>query len=160
MSKAISSNSFRMIFRAFITTRRRSRNDAPAHSCCASRARPTARATSSGITSGARPISSPVAGSREMSSALSDLAGMLWAIAGDYRAESELKEDQDQSANRYDHPPATAGGTDFSLSATIRLQSETIEEIRMLKPQLVDFMRRMDTKSVAIIPAAREAVRS
>src|SRR6185503_620225 len=30
----------------------------------------------------------------------------------------------------------------------------------MLKPQLVEFMRRMDKKSVAIIPAAREAVRS
>jgi Xaa-Pro aminopeptidase len=30
----------------------------------------------------------------------------------------------------------------------------------MLKPQLVEFMRRMDQKSVAIIPAAREAVRS
>src|SRR5713226_4989750 len=30
----------------------------------------------------------------------------------------------------------------------------------MLKPQLTEFMRRMDLKSVAIIPAAREAVRS
>jgi len=30
----------------------------------------------------------------------------------------------------------------------------------MLKPQLTDFMRRMDRNSVAIIPAAREAVRS
>jgi Xaa-Pro aminopeptidase len=30
----------------------------------------------------------------------------------------------------------------------------------MLKPQLVEFMRRMDPESVAIIPAAREAVRS
>ena len=30
----------------------------------------------------------------------------------------------------------------------------------MLKPQLTEFMRRMDQKSVAIIPAAREAVRS
>src|SRR4026208_2010258 len=30
----------------------------------------------------------------------------------------------------------------------------------MLKPQLVEFMRRMDRKSVAVIPAAREAVRS
>ena len=30
----------------------------------------------------------------------------------------------------------------------------------MLKPQLVEFMRRMDRKSIAIIPAAREAVRS
>ena len=30
----------------------------------------------------------------------------------------------------------------------------------MLKPQLTEFMRRMDPKSVAIIPAAREAVRS
>lgn len=30
----------------------------------------------------------------------------------------------------------------------------------MLKPQLTEFMRRMDAKSVAIIPAAREAVRS
>jgi Xaa-Pro aminopeptidase len=30
----------------------------------------------------------------------------------------------------------------------------------MLKPQLVEFMRRMDPQSVAIIPAAREAVRS
>ena len=27
----------------------------------------------------------------------------------------------------------------------------------MLKPQLVEFMRRMDKNSVAIIPAAREA---
>ncbi len=30
----------------------------------------------------------------------------------------------------------------------------------MIKPQLVEFMRRMDANSVAIIPAAREAVRS
>ena len=30
----------------------------------------------------------------------------------------------------------------------------------MLKPQLIEFMRRMDKNSVAIIPAAREAVRS
>jgi Xaa-Pro aminopeptidase len=30
----------------------------------------------------------------------------------------------------------------------------------MLKPQLKEFMRRMDTNSIAIIPAAREAVRS
>ena len=30
----------------------------------------------------------------------------------------------------------------------------------MLKPQLTEFMRRMDPRSVAIIPAAREAVRS
>src|SRR6184192_1241955 len=30
----------------------------------------------------------------------------------------------------------------------------------MLKPQLTEFMRRMNPKSVAIIPAAREAVRS
>ena len=30
----------------------------------------------------------------------------------------------------------------------------------MLKPQLTEFMRRMDPKAVAIIPAAREAVRS
>src|SRR6266851_10114378 len=30
----------------------------------------------------------------------------------------------------------------------------------MLKPQLTEFMRRMDPKSVAIIPAAREATRS
>ncbi len=30
----------------------------------------------------------------------------------------------------------------------------------MIKPQLTEFMRRMDPKSVAIIPAAREAVRS
>ena len=30
----------------------------------------------------------------------------------------------------------------------------------MIKPQLAEFMRRMDPNSVAIIPAAREAVRS
>src|SRR6266851_4832664 len=30
----------------------------------------------------------------------------------------------------------------------------------MIKPQLEEFMRRMDQKSVAIIPAAREATRS
>src|SRR6266568_4108259 len=30
----------------------------------------------------------------------------------------------------------------------------------MLKPQLVEFMRRIDKNSVAIVPAAREAVRS
>src|SRR6266404_298114 len=30
----------------------------------------------------------------------------------------------------------------------------------MIKPQLAEFMRRMDKDSVAIIPAAREAVRS
>ena len=30
----------------------------------------------------------------------------------------------------------------------------------MLKPQLTEFMRRMDKNSVAIIPSAREAVRS
>src|SRR5205807_5870534 len=34
------------------------------------------------------------------------------------------------------------------------------EENRMIKPQLAEFMRRMDKDSVAIIPAAREAVRS
>src|SRR6185436_20918405 len=36
-----------------------------------------------------------------------------------------------------------------------QLEGET-----MLKPQLAEFMRRMDKNSVAIIPAAREAVRS
>ncbi len=30
----------------------------------------------------------------------------------------------------------------------------------MIRPQLADFMRRMDQESVAIIPSAREAVRS
>ena len=30
----------------------------------------------------------------------------------------------------------------------------------MIKPQLLEFMRRMDPNSVAIIPAARESVRS
>src|SRR6266536_6611866 len=36
----------------------------------------------------------------------------------------------------------------------------SLEENRMIKPQLAEFMRRMDKDSVAIIPAAREAVRS
>jgi Xaa-Pro aminopeptidase len=40
------------------------------------------------------------------------------------------------------------------------LQFSSAEEIRMIKPQLKEFMRRMDKDSVAIIPAAREAVRS
>ncbi len=30
----------------------------------------------------------------------------------------------------------------------------------MIKPQLLEFMRRMDPNSVAIIPAARESVRT
>jgi len=30
----------------------------------------------------------------------------------------------------------------------------------MIRPQLEEFMRRMDQKSVAIIPSAREATRS
>src|ERR1700693_3334371 len=47
-----------------------------------------------------------------------------------------------------------------SLSATIRLPIKTYRGETMLKPQLVEFMRRMDPMSVAIIPAAREAVRS
>src|SRR3954470_15855555 len=34
------------------------------------------------------------------------------------------------------------------------------EETRMIKSELKEFMRRMDKNSVAIIPAAREAVRS
>src|SRR5215831_18901054 len=57
-----------------------------------------------------------------------------------------------------DQPPATAGGSD---SATIRLPNfEQSRSTRMTKPQLAKFMRRMDQNSVAIIPAAREAVRS
>src|SRR5437763_2249361 len=40
------------------------------------------------------------------------------------------------------------------------LQFHRFEESRMIKPQLAEFMRRMDKDSVAIIPAAREAVRS
>jgi len=35
-----------------------------------------------------------------------------------------------------------------------------VEESRMIKPQLKEFMRRIEKDSVAIIPAAREAVRS
>src|SRR5436190_10521231 len=35
-----------------------------------------------------------------------------------------------------------------------------VEETRMIKPQLKEFMRRIEKDSVAIIPAAREAVRS
>ena len=81
ISKAICSSSFRIILRAFITSRPRSRNERAAQSGCSARARPTARATSSGMNNGTRPISSPVAGLQELSSALSDLAGMLWAIA-------------------------------------------------------------------------------
>src|SRR5207249_2249321 len=53
--------------------------------------------------------------------------------------------------------PATAGGSD---SVTIRLHSNSFRENRMIKPQLKEFMRRIDKDSVAIIPAAREAVRS
>jgi Xaa-Pro aminopeptidase len=43
----------------------------------------------------------------------------------------------------------------------MQLQNQTLpKETLMLKPQLAEFMRRMDHGSVAIIPAAREAVRS
>src|SRR5437870_13440068 len=130
MSKAIPSNSCKMIFRAFISSRPRSRNDREAHSRCASRERATARATSSGIIKGARPISSPVAGSREMSLVVSDLAGMLWAIVEDYGAEScDLSVPpalaggsiSQAFADCLTDPPTYAGGTDFVLSATIRL---------------------------------------
>src|SRR5207249_5751056 len=52
----------------------------------------------------------------------------------------------------------------FPLRACCQLQYgpqvERLEETEMLKPQLTEFMRRMDPNSVAIIPAAREAVRS
>src|SRR6516225_3805452 len=44
-------------------------------------------------------------------------------------------------------------------SVTMSLQ-QLIQENRMIKPQLKEFMRRLDKNSVAIIPAAREAVRS
>src|ERR1700751_5108800 len=40
------------------------------------------------------------------------------------------------------------------------LQFIPAEETRMIKPQLKEFMRRIDKNSIAIIPAAREAVRS
>jgi hypothetical protein len=95
MSCAISSSSFRMIFRAWIMSRARSRKDLAAQAGCALRARPTARATSSGNVKGARPISSPVAGSRETISAPVVFAGILCALGGDYRMSE---------------PPAVAGG--------------------------------------------------
>src|SRR5258705_5807013 len=41
-----------------------------------------------------------------------------------------------------------------------RSLAERIQEKLMIKPQLEEFMRRMDPKSVAIIPSAREATRS
>src|ERR1041384_7734855 len=50
-------------------------------------------------------------------------------------------------------------GRDSDYSVTMALQFIR-EEIRMIKPQLKEFMRRIDKDSVAIIPAAREAVRS
>ena len=77
-----------------MTTRPRSRIDSARHAGCASMARPTARATSSGMVNGARPISPPVAGSRTIISGRSDLAGMLWAIAEDYRAEARAMKDK------------------------------------------------------------------
>jgi len=77
-----------------MTTRPRSRIDRAAQAGCASLARPTARATSSGVVKGARPISPPVAGSRTIISGRSDLAGMLWAIANDYRAEARAMKEE------------------------------------------------------------------
>ena len=41
----------------------------------------------------------------------------------------DLSEPNRSNLAGYDHPPATAGGTDFSLSATIRLPNwKAIEE--------------------------------
>src|SRR6195256_4168641 len=48
----------------------------------------------------------------------------------------------------------------LSVSYNTPPKVKTTEETEMLKPQLTEFMRRMDPKSVAIIPAAGEAVRS
>src|SRR3954470_4705051 len=48
----------------------------------------------------------------------------------------------------------------LTACVTMSLQFSSAEETRMIKPQLKEFMRRMDKNSVAIIPAAREAVRS
>jgi len=48
----------------------------------------------------------------------------------------------------------------LSVSYNTTPKVESTEETEMLKPQLTEFMRRMDPNSVAIIPAAREAVRS
>src|SRR5437660_10809057 len=48
----------------------------------------------------------------------------------------------------------------LTVSYNTAPQVERLEETEMLKPQLTEFMRRMDPNSVAIIPAAREAVRS
>src|SRR2546425_6989323 len=47
------------------------------------------------------------------------------------------------------------------LSVTIPTQFNCLkEQFPMIRPQLAEFMRRMDQKSIAIIPAAREATRS
>src|SRR6266496_3499773 len=183
ISSAMFSSSFKIIFRAFITTRPRSRNNACDHERCASRARPTARATSSGVAMGARPISAPVTGLREASSALSGFAVMVWAINRDYRPEVtgcqylvwgqyHPRERMELGANASLErlielltpsilTAAYPSGTDFTVSATMPFRIPIAsEEIAMIKPQLAEFMRRMDPNSVAIIPAAREAVRS
>src|SRR5258706_11609810 len=60
-------------------------------------------------------------------------------------------------SRRAQSPPVSAA---CLLSATIRLPIFHLRGDTMLKPQLTEFMRRMDPNSVAIIPAAREAVRS
>lgn len=80
INNAISSRFDRIILRARIIIRPRSRNDRDAHDVCASRARLTARATASGLVSGARPFSSPVAGFVEMSSPV-DCVGVACNMA-------------------------------------------------------------------------------
>src|SRR5207249_5117386 len=61
-------------------------------------------------------------------------------------------------------PNGVKTSTRFPLRAHCQLQYRSqVESHRgetMLKPQLKEFMRRMNKNSVAIIPAAREAVRS
>ena len=70
-----------------------------------------------------------------------------------------------QAGTRQDaHPLANARGTVFRrarrLESFAESQTEDVWRLKMTRPQLAEFMRRMGQDSVAIIPAAREAVRS
>src|SRR5580765_533242 len=96
---------------------------------------------------------------------------MVWAIAVDYRAESRAM--KEESSARTVRPLRLLSSITIReadriepvsrralVSATIRLPIFHLRGDTMLKPHLTEFMRRMDPNSVAIIPAAREAVRS
>src|SRR6185312_5946822 len=59
------------------------------------------------------------------------------------------------------HPPKSAATLFLSCQLQCRSNLLTVRgAVSMIRSQLQEFMRRMDQKSVAIIPSAREATRS